>query len=150
MPDRRASRPTLPLIFSGTVVAWDATVSLAEASQRADGPAANGPRVVMLKLSLLQPMKGRTSAVVNVVEQWGECRQPSTTRPRATYARLTAISKTDVHILATVSSPAMSGLLALATSNRLRSFLLACDEPYRGRAEVIALRFGTQEPDDLG
>ncbi|MCO5358425.1 hypothetical protein [Acidovorax kalamii] len=139
MPPLGKAIPVLPSLFSGRVTEWDAVVSL-------DG--SNG-RAVTLKVSLLNPIKKRSSVVINVNEQ--RTNADATWPPNGEIgAQVTAITKDDVHILATVTSAEMTALLALATGNRLKSCLLACTEPYRGRAHVDMLRLGTQEPEDLG
>lgn len=65
-------------------------------------------------------------------------------------AQITAISKSAVHVIARVTGEVMSTLISLAANDRLKSCLLAREEPYRGRAAIVALQVGTQEPEDLG
>lgn len=139
MAPKRTIPPVLPSFYSGRVIAWDAVVSL-------DG--SNG-RAVTLKISLLQPIKKRSSAVINVNEQRSNAH--ATWPPRGEVgATITAITKDDVHVLATVTTAEMTALLMLAAGNRLKSCMLFCPEPHLGRAAVDAFRVGTQEPEDLG
>lgn len=139
MAPKRTIPPVLPLVVSGRVTAWDAVVSL-------DG--SNG-RAVTLKVSLLEPIKKRTSAVINVNEQ--RTNAHATWPPQGEIgATITAITKDDVHVLATVTTAEMTALVMLAAGNRLKSCLLSCPEPHLGRAVINAFRVGTQEPEDLG
>ncbi|MNT79936.1 hypothetical protein D3C72_2193300 [compost metagenome] len=58
-------------------------------------------------------------------------------------ARITAITKDDVLVLATISEVKLTALITLAAGNKLENCLLACQQPVRGRANIIALRFGS-------
>lgn len=133
MPRERATPPIQPLICLGNVTAWDAWVSLC----------GSGTRSMTLKVSLIDLIKGRSSAVINVFEQKAPPQQPGCSPSVEVGARVMRITKDDVHVYATVTSTTMSTLLALASSNRLNSCLLACHEPYRGQADVISLDIGT-------
>ncbi len=139
MAAKRTPIPALPLIHTGKVIAWDAAVSL----DGTDG------RAVTLKVSLFEPIKRRSSAVINILEQRTNARS-AWPPPGKIGATITAITKDDVHILATVATAEMTALLTLAAGNRLKSCLIACPEPYRGGAVIGTLRVGTQEPEDLG
>lgn len=139
MAPKRATPPRLPLLVTGRVAGWDAVVSL-------DG---TNSRAVMLKVSLLEPIKKRLSAVINITEQSTNA-QPVRPPSGGIGAWIAAIGKDDVLIHATVTNAEMTALLMLASGGRLKSCLLACPEPYRGRASIITLRVGTQEPEDLG
>lgn len=91
---------------------------------------------MVINVNLDEPIKGRTSAIINVVSF----------EPDAEFshfkARITAITKNDVHVLAAISEEKLTALITLAAGNRLGSCLLACLQPVRGQAAVIALRFG--------
>ncbi len=102
----------------------------------------------MLKVSLLAPIKKRMSAVINITEQSTES-QPARPLSGEIGAWITAIGKDDVLILARVTNAEMTALLTLASGGWLKSCFLACSEPYRGRAAIVALRVGTQEPENL-
>ena len=144
MATRRKSRLTLPLMCSGRVTAWESTVSLAKGSPHSGDVASPGSRCATLAVELLEPIKGRTTADIVVMEQSAE-RSGASIR-----AHITSMGKSAVHVQAIVTGEEMSGLLALATCNRLKSCLLAYEEPIRGRAAITALRVGTQEPEVLG
>lgn len=96
-----------------------------------------------LKVSLIDPIKGRSSAVINILEQKTDPEFPGCAPIAKVGARVTNFTKEDVYVYATVTSTTIATLLALAPSNRLNSFLLACHEPFRGQADVIALDIGT-------
>ena len=142
MAPKRTILPVLPSIHHGIVTAWDASISL--------GVTARGAASAVLKVSLLDPIKGRTSACINVIEHGANDRESLQAEPNTLNAKITAITKDEVIIFATVAGSELANLLVLASSNRLQSCLLACQEPYRGRADIDVLSFGTQPPKLLG
>ena len=122
MPRKRASSQMQPLICLGSVTTWDASVSLSGSQTRS----------MTFKVALIDPIKGRTSAVIHVGEHPTERQQPECPTLSQVRARIVSMTKEDVCVVATVSSTVMATLLTLAPSNRLNSCLLSCNEPFRG------------------
>ena len=133
MVRKRGVAQMQPLTCLGSVTGWDANVSLCE----------SGARHMTIRVLLEDPIKGRTSAVIQISEQQTDRQQQEFFRFPQIGTRIVSMTKEDVHVLATVSSTVMTTLLTLAPSNRLRSCLLACHEPYRGQAIITALHIGT-------
>lgn len=133
MPRNKASSQMQPLICLGDITAWNASVSLCGAQTRS----------MTFKVELSEPIKGRSSAVINVSEQQSAPQQPECLPLHDVGARIVSMTKENVCVSATVSSKVMTTLLTLAASNRLNSCLLSCNPPFRGQAVVTALHIGT-------
>jgi hypothetical protein len=133
MVSKRGAVQTQPLVILGSVTAWDASVSLCEPEGRH----------MTLRVSLEEPIKGRSSAAIHVQEQATEEWQCGAPTSFGLGACISHITKQEVHVYATVTCTVMTSLLTVASSNRLCSCLLSCQPPYRGTAAVVTLRLGT-------
>jgi hypothetical protein len=126
---KRTSPPELPSIYLGKVTGWDTCISLC-------GQLKDDSHLV-INVTLDEPIKRRTSVIINVVSF---VRDAEFSRFKA---QITAITKDDVLVLATISEAKLTALITQAAGNKLENCLLACQQPVRGRADIIALRFGS-------
>jgi hypothetical protein len=142
MPAKRMPGSNKLECWVGRIVSWEAHVGLSVERSKSHGVRRSSHHFLTLKAELLEPIKGRRKVTLRLVRD-EDASSIEAHQKREHVGHIWSITKNDVEIWIYVTDVAMSEILSLAACGRLASCSFVCQEPYRGRADIVNFAAGT-------